>query len=215
MCVIWSPPVWAGFGSLFSLPRCRADRTKREPSQASHRCSVRCPHVLQPLGLVQSSRHHVVIKIRPEGLVVPSLQVPRQIIPQSGGMHKERALQATSVATKPQLVQTKTIRSPGIRACALECGDNLAGVNVCKIQALLRGHPDSRTKRRRRNMTTTTHEALIQRVHVHRQHKGVLSARTHAETAENPPGLSRSASGELSTIVGRLRVPSSDTQMVS
>ncbi|CAB0039244.1 unnamed protein product [Trichogramma brassicae] len=55
MCVIWSPPVWAGFGSLFSLPRCRADRTNRKPSQASHHCSVRCPHVLQPLGPVQSS----------------------------------------------------------------------------------------------------------------------------------------------------------------
>ncbi|CAB0039397.1 unnamed protein product [Trichogramma brassicae] len=57
ICVIWIPPVWVGFDLLFSVPRCHADRPKREPSQASHRCSVRCPHELQSLGPVQSSGH--------------------------------------------------------------------------------------------------------------------------------------------------------------
>ncbi|CAB0042207.1 unnamed protein product [Trichogramma brassicae] len=43
--------------SFQGVPRCRADRPKREPSQASHRCFVRCPHELQSLGPVQSSGH--------------------------------------------------------------------------------------------------------------------------------------------------------------
>ncbi|CAB0039252.1 unnamed protein product [Trichogramma brassicae] len=58
-----SPSGWAGFDSLFSVPRCRADRPKREPSQASHRCSVRCPYELQSLGPVQSSGHEKDAKL--------------------------------------------------------------------------------------------------------------------------------------------------------
>ncbi|KAL7307799.1 hypothetical protein TKK_0000121 [Trichogramma kaykai] len=79
-----------------------------------------------------------------------------------------------------------------------------------RLKAATTSHASTSVRYRRSSSAT-----LTVRRSTDRQHKRVLSARTYAETAENPPGLCRGASGESCAIVGRLRIPSSNSQMTS